>query len=92
MNKTQKIILSIVITLILFVIAFSWSTSVRKDRYKKLWDSSGRQLERDDREIQYVNVEFYELQYNWYVWILFLIVSGVFNYWLFSDKKKVKRK
>ncbi len=95
MNKKQRIILSVAVTLILFVIAYSCSTSIKKsygytypDGY--VFDSWGTNWEA--RETTYVNVEFYELQYNWYVWILFIIVSGGFNYKLFSDKKQRKKK
>ena len=94
MNKTQKIILSIMVTLILFVIAYSWSTSIRRAiQYKEYFDSySGYELDCPVIITKFVNVGFYVLLYNWYVWMLFIIVSGGFNFWLFSDKKQIKMK
>lgn len=82
MNKTQKIVISIVVTLIMFIIAFSWSTSIEKETDLRVYG-------RDDN---YTNIEFYELRYNWYVWILYLIVVGGFNFCLCSDKRQNKKK
>lgn len=90
MNKTQKIILSVIVTLILFVLAYSWSTNVEKYIPAQRFSHGIRMI--SPTESYYINVKFYELQYNWYVWILFIIVSGSFNFWLYSDKRQNKKK
>lgn len=119
MNKKQRITLSVAVTLILFVIAFSWSTSIRRsfslnkfktDRYGYIVegreikfeeiDLSGKEIlgkkilgrkilgEEIEFEVEYLDGEVFGLRYNWYVWTLFIIISGGFNYWLFVDKRK----
>ena len=110
MNKKQRIILSVTVTLIFFLITFLWNSSLCRNITQNNNMTNGYLVEGtaiegtpikgtpikgeliegelikgEPIESGYVEGNSCESRYNWYVWILFIIVSGGFIFWLFSD-------
>ena len=67
MNKTQRLILAVIVPLVVLSIA------------GKIIDGTSMNDFREDA---------FEMEYIWWVWVIYFAVIGVFEFFLFRDRKK----
>jgi len=88
MNKNQKIVLAIFVPIIIFFIALMIANSVGVTSVTEILSKDDPWYKFGTRtRTSHINNPF-DLEKTWYVWFLFLIIICIFEYKLFTDKKK----
>jgi hypothetical protein len=82
MNKNQRLVLAIFVPIILFFITFTIANSVGVTRVVTTKKSFYTGV------VSSYNINSFDLEKTWYVWMLYLIICFIFEYRLFGDKKK----